>query len=42
MGSLHAPVWFMEYQHKGKQMFILIDGGSGTVMNGERPAFALW
>src|SRR5438874_1708184 len=39
---LHAPVWFMEYQHKGKQMFILIDGGSGTVMNGERPAFALW
>ncbi len=39
---LHAPVWFMEYSHKGKQMFILIDGGSGQVMNGERPAFALW
>jgi len=39
---LHAPVWFMEYAHKGKQMFILIDGGSGQVMNGERPAFALW
>jgi len=32
----------MEYAHKGKQMFILIDGGSGQVMNGERPAFALW
>src|SRR5207247_893088 len=31
-----------EYAHKGKQMFILIDGGSGQVMNGERPAFALW
>ena len=39
---LHAPVWFMEYAHKGKQMFILIDGGSGQVMNGERPAIALW
>jgi hypothetical protein len=39
---LHAPVWFMEYEHKGKKMFILIDGGSGQVMNGERPAFALW
>ena len=39
---LHAPVWFMEYAHKGKQMFILIDGASGQVMNGERPAFALW
>ena len=39
---LHAPVWFMEYAHKGKQMFILIDGHSGQVMNGERPAFALW
>lgn len=39
---LHAPVWFMEYSHKGKQMFILIDGHAGQVMNGERPAFALW
>jgi hypothetical protein len=39
---LHAPVWFMEYQHKGKAMFILIDGHSGTVMDGERPGFALW
>src|SRR5207249_10804395 len=38
---LHAPVWFMEYQHKGKQMVILIDGGSGAVVNGERPAYAL-
>lgn len=39
---LHAPVWFMEYAHKGKAMFILIDGHSGTVMDGERPSFALW
>jgi hypothetical protein len=39
---LHAPVWFMEYSHKGKPMFILIDGHGGGVMDGERPAFALW
>ena len=39
---LHVPVWFVEYQFKGKPMFIAIDGNSGQVMNGERPAFALW
>lgn len=39
---VHVPVWFMQYTHKGKQMFILIDGNSGQVMNGERPAFSLW
>src|SRR5881296_630701 len=39
---LHAPVWFMEYAHKGKQMFILVDGSSGGVMDGERPGFSLW
>ncbi len=39
---VHVPVWFMQYSHKGKAMFILIDGNSGTVMNGERPAFSLW
>lgn len=39
---LHAPVWFMEYAHKGKNMFILIDSHSGQVMDGERPAFSLF
>jgi len=39
---LHVPVWFMEYSHKGKPMFILIDGHSGQVINGERPMFSLW
>lgn len=39
---VHIPVWFMQYSHKGKQMFILIDGSSGQVINGERPAFSLW
>lgn len=39
---LHAPVWFVEYSHKGKSYYILIDGNSGQVMDGERPAFSLW
>jgi len=39
---VHIPVWFMQYAHKGKQMFILIDGATGQVINGERPAFSLW
>src|SRR5436309_10194719 len=39
---LHAPVWFMEYAHKGKPMFIVIDGSSGSVIEGERPSFSLW
>ena len=39
---LHAPVWFMEYAHKGKSMYILIDGHTGQVMDGERPAFSLF
>ena len=39
---LHVPVFFVEYQFKGKPMFIAIDGNAGHVMNGERPAVALW
>lgn len=39
---VHVPVWFMNYAHKGKKMFILIDGNSQQVMNGERPSFSLW
>ncbi len=39
---LHAPVWFMEYAHKGKSMYILIDGHSGQVMDGERPSLSLF
>ena len=39
---VHIPVWFMQYAHKGKQMFILIDGSTGQVINGERPSFSLW
>jgi hypothetical protein len=39
---LHVPVFFVEYTHKGKPMFIAIDGNAGHVMNGERPAVSLW
>ena len=39
---LHAPVWFVEYTFKSKPMYIAIDGNSGQVMEGERPAVALW
>ncbi len=39
---LHVPVFFVEYTHKGKAMFIAIDGNAGHVMNGERPAVSLW
>ncbi len=39
---LHVPVFFVEYTHKGKAMFIAIDGNVGRVMNGERPAVSLW
>lgn len=39
---LHAPVWFVEYQFKGKGMYIAIDGNSGQVMEGERPSVALF
>lgn len=39
---VHVPVWFMQYTHKGKPMFILVDGHSGDVVNGERPLVSLW
>lgn len=39
---LHVPVWFLEYSHKDKPMFIVVDGHSGEVMHGERPMFSLW
>jgi predicted RNA-binding Zn-ribbon protein involved in translation (DUF1610 family) len=39
---VHVPVWFMHYTHKEKPMFILVDGHSGDVVNGERPLVSLW
>jgi len=39
---LHAPVWFVRYRHKAKEMFILVDGNTNRVIDGERPSLSLW
>lgn len=38
---LHAPVWFVKYNFKGKDYFILVDGNIRKVMKGDRPSVAL-
>jgi hypothetical protein len=30
---LHAPIWFAQYDHKGKKIVLVIDGNSGSVIN---------
>jgi hypothetical protein len=35
---LHAPIWFIKYDYKGKVYQLLIDGATGTVINGDIPA----
>ncbi len=30
---LHAPVWFIRYDHKGKQIILVFDANSGLVMD---------
>ncbi|MGB9740385.1 MAG: hypothetical protein ACP5IM_00370 [Candidatus Bathyarchaeia archaeon] len=34
---LHAPVWFVRYEYKGKIYQLLIDGSSGMVIKGDIP-----
>jgi hypothetical protein len=34
---LHAPIWFIKYEYKGKIYQLLIDGASGTVIKGDIP-----
>jgi DNA-directed RNA polymerase subunit RPC12/RpoP len=34
---LHAPVWFVKYEYKGKNYQLLIDGATGTVIKGDIP-----
>jgi len=34
---LHAPVWFIKYEYKGKIYKLLIDGSSGMVIKGDIP-----
>ncbi len=34
---LHAPIWFIKYDYRGKSYQLLIDGATGTVVKGEIP-----
>lgn len=34
---LHAPLWFIKYEYKGKTYQIWIDGSTGTVIKGDIP-----
>jgi len=34
---LHAPIWFVKYEYKGKVYQLLIDGASGTIIKGDIP-----
>lgn len=35
---LHAPIWFIAYEYKGKRYSILLDGATGTVIKGDIPS----
>ena len=35
---LHAPVWFIEYEYKGKSYQLVIDGVTGLALKGDIPA----
>lgn len=35
---LHAPIWFIKYEYKGKTYQLLIDGATGTAIKGEIPS----
>ncbi len=30
---LHAPIWFVKYEHKGNQIVLVVDGNSGNPIN---------
>jgi DNA-directed RNA polymerase subunit RPC12/RpoP len=34
---LHAPIWFIKYEYKGKTYKLIIDGAEGTVIKGDIP-----
>ena len=34
---LHAPIWFVKYEYKGKTYQLLIDGATGTAIKGDIP-----
>jgi DNA-directed RNA polymerase subunit RPC12/RpoP len=35
---LHAPLWFIKYDYKGKVYQLIVDGATGTVIKGDIPA----
>ena len=35
---LHAPIWFIKYEYKGRPYQIIIDGSEGTVLKGDIPS----
>jgi hypothetical protein len=35
---LHAPIWFVKYEYKGKVYQLMIDGATGTVIKGDIPS----
>jgi DNA-directed RNA polymerase subunit RPC12/RpoP len=38
---LHAPIWFIKYEYKGKDYRLLIDGTTGTAVKGDIPSIKL-
>lgn len=35
---LHAPIWFVKFEYKGKLYHLLVDGASGMVIKGDIPS----
>jgi hypothetical protein len=35
---LHAPIWFVKYEYKGKAYQLIIDGATGTTVKGDIPS----
>jgi hypothetical protein len=35
---LHAPVWFVKYEYKGKTYQLILDGSAGMVLKGDIPS----
>jgi hypothetical protein len=38
---LHAPIWFIKYEYKGKVYQLIIEGTSGTALRGDIPSSRL-
>ncbi|MEM2995766.1 MAG: hypothetical protein QXI91_07155 [Candidatus Bathyarchaeia archaeon] len=34
---LHAPVWFIKYEYKGRSYMLIMDGATGTAIKGDIP-----